>query len=140
MSVNVNTYFKETGVESINWLYVAQDKDKWCLVNTVVDFQVPENKWNLLNSSGTVNFSRTPLQEVSFSCMKCCICVVLVQASCFRPAQSVKILIALAVYCTYGLQFYVCLEIAWNGIKNTFTKRPVVSEYAMRTFLIALTG
>lgn len=54
-------------------------------------------------------------------------------------AQSVKILIALAVYCTYGLQFYVCLEIGWNAVKNTFTKRPVVSEYALRTFLIALT-
>jgi len=55
------------------------------------------------------------------------------------PAQSVKILIALAVYCTYGLQFYVCVEIGWNGIKNSFTKRPVVSEYALRTFLITLT-
>jgi proton-coupled amino acid transporter len=52
----------------------------------------------------------------------------------------VKILIALAVYCTYGLQFYVCLEIAWNGIKNTVKKRPVVSEYALRTFLITLTS
>jgi hypothetical protein len=74
------------------------------------------------------------------SCMKCCNCVLLVQISCFRAAQSVKILIALAVYCTYGLQFYVCLEIGWNAVKNTFTKRPVVSEYALRTFLIALTG
>jgi hypothetical protein len=62
------------------------------------------------------------------------------QFSCFRPAQSVKILIALAVYCTYGLQFYVCVEIAWNGIKNSITKRPVVSEYALRTFLITLTS
>jgi proton-coupled amino acid transporter len=52
----------------------------------------------------------------------------------------VKILIALAVYCTYGLQFYVCLEIVWNAIKDSVKKRPVVSEYALRTFLIALTG
>jgi proton-coupled amino acid transporter len=52
----------------------------------------------------------------------------------------VKILIALAVYCTYGLQFYVCLEIAWNGIKNSFTKRPIISEYTLRTVLITLTG
>jgi proton-coupled amino acid transporter len=72
--------------------------------------------------------------------MKCCSFVLLVEVSCFRAAQSVKILIALAVYCTYGLQFYVCVEIAWNGIKNTFTKRPIISEYAMRTFLITLTG
>jgi len=54
-------------------------------------------------------------------------------------AQSVKILIALAVYCTYGLQFYVCFEIAWNRIKDSVKKRPVVSEYALRTFLITLT-
>jgi hypothetical protein len=63
-----------------------------------------------------------------------------VLVSCFRPAQAVKILIALAVYCTYGLQFYVCLEIGWNAIKNTFTKRPLLSEYAMRTFLVFLTS
>jgi proton-coupled amino acid transporter len=59
---------------------------------------------------------------------------------CFRAAQAVKILIALAVFCTYGLQFYVCLEIAWNGVKDTFTKRPLVSEYAIRTFLVVLTS
>jgi hypothetical protein len=72
--------------------------------------------------------------------MKCCRFVPLVQNSCFRAAQSVKILIALAVYCTYGLQFYVCLEIAWNGIKNRFTKRPIVAEYVLRTILVILTG
>jgi len=66
--------------------------------------------------------------------------VPLVQISCFRPAQAVMILIALAVYCTYGLQFYVCLEIGWNGIKDSIKKRRVVSEYALRTFLIFLTG
>ncbi|XP_058457175.1 proton-coupled amino acid transporter-like protein pathetic isoform X1 [Malaya genurostris] len=52
------------------------------------------------------------------------------------PAQAVKILIALAVYCTFGLQFYVCLDIAWIGIRNRFKKRPTLVNYTMRTILV----
>lgn len=52
------------------------------------------------------------------------------------PAQIVKILIALAVYCTFGLQFYVCLEIGWDFIKDRFTKRPLMVNYMMRTILV----
>lgn len=48
------------------------------------------------------------------------------------PAQAVKILIALAVYCTFGLQFYVCLEIVWDGIKDRCTKRPIFVNYVLR--------
>lgn len=48
------------------------------------------------------------------------------------PAQAVKIFIALAVYCTFGLQFYVCLEIVWNGVKENFTKRPLIVNYTLR--------
>lgn len=51
-------------------------------------------------------------------------------------AQIVKLLIALAVYCTFGLQFYVCLEIGWNAIKDKFTKRPMIVNYVMRTCLV----
>lgn len=51
-------------------------------------------------------------------------------------AQIVKLLIALAVYCTFGLQFYVCLEIGWNSIKEKFTKRPLMVNYVMRTVLV----
>ncbi|XP_033197401.1 solute carrier family 36 member pathetic [Bombus vancouverensis nearcticus] len=47
-------------------------------------------------------------------------------------AQIVKILIALAVYCTFGLQFYVCLDIAWNSIKHRFHERTIVN-YILRT-------
>lgn len=47
-----------------------------------------------------------------------------------------KILIALAVYCTFGLQFYVCLDIGWVAIKDRFTKRPKLVEYVMRTILV----
>ncbi|XP_031828390.1 solute carrier family 36 member pathetic [Nomia melanderi] len=52
------------------------------------------------------------------------------------PAQIVKILIALAVYCTFGLQFYVCLDIAWNGIKEKFQKKPVLANYVLRTVMV----
>ncbi|KAG5673654.1 hypothetical protein PVAND_003682 [Polypedilum vanderplanki] len=51
-------------------------------------------------------------------------------------AQTVKILIALAVYCTFGLQFYVCLEIGWDFIKDKFRKRPLLVNYMMRTVLV----
>ncbi|PZC80404.1 proton-coupled amino acid transporter-like protein pathetic [Helicoverpa armigera] len=52
------------------------------------------------------------------------------------PAQIVKISIAIAVYCTYGLQFFVCVEIMWNSIKDKFTKRPDLADYIMRTILV----
>ncbi|XP_013189259.1 proton-coupled amino acid transporter-like protein pathetic [Amyelois transitella] len=52
------------------------------------------------------------------------------------PAQIVNISIAIAVYCTFGLQFYVCIEIAWNGIKDKFTKRPDLADYIMRTIMV----
>ncbi|XP_059469500.1 proton-coupled amino acid transporter-like protein pathetic [Neocloeon triangulifer] len=53
-------------------------------------------------------------------------------------AQSVKILIALAVFCTYGLQFFVCLEICWDGVKDRY-KGSRIAEYVLRTVLVTLT-
>ncbi|XP_020284696.1 proton-coupled amino acid transporter-like protein pathetic [Pseudomyrmex gracilis] len=52
------------------------------------------------------------------------------------PAQVVKILIALAVFCTFGLQFYVCLDIGWTVIKDRFEKKPLLANYIMRTVLV----
>lgn len=49
-----------------------------------------------------------------------------------------KVLISLAVFCTFGLQFYVCLDIAWNGIKDKFTKRPLLANYVLRTVLVTI--
>ncbi|XP_077301879.1 solute carrier family 36 member pathetic [Arctopsyche grandis] len=51
--------------------------------------------------------------------------------------QIVLVLIGVAVYCTFGLQFYVCLEIGWNGIKDKFTKRPMLVNYIMRTVIVS---
>lgn len=53
-------------------------------------------------------------------------------------AQAVKILISLAVFCTFGLQFYVCLDIAWNGIKEHFPKKPLLANYVLRTVLVTI--
>ncbi|XP_076623501.1 solute carrier family 36 member pathetic [Colletes latitarsis] len=52
------------------------------------------------------------------------------------PAQIVKILIPLAVYCTFGLQFYVCLDIAWNSLKHRFQKKPLLANYILRTVMV----
>ncbi|XP_011869233.1 PREDICTED: proton-coupled amino acid transporter 4 [Vollenhovia emeryi] len=51
-------------------------------------------------------------------------------------AQVVKILIALAIFCTYGLQYYVCLDIVWNGVKHRFEKKPLLANYIIRTLLV----
>ncbi|XP_032526993.1 proton-coupled amino acid transporter-like protein pathetic [Danaus plexippus] len=53
-------------------------------------------------------------------------------------AQTVKISIAIAVYCTFGLQFFVCIEIMWNCMKDKFTQRPDLADYVMRTILVTV--
>lgn len=50
-----------------------------------------------------------------------------------------KILIALAVFCTFGLQFYVCLDIVWNGVKHRFEKK-LLANYFVRTVLVIGAG
>lgn len=50
----------------------------------------------------------------------------------------VKLSIALAVYCTFGLQFFVCVEIMWSCIKDKFTRRPDLADYVMRTIMVTV--
>jgi len=52
------------------------------------------------------------------------------------PAQLAKICIALAVFCTYGLQFFVCLEIAWTKIQESFEKVTNFHNYILRTVMV----
>ncbi|XP_034255631.1 proton-coupled amino acid transporter-like protein pathetic isoform X2 [Thrips palmi] len=52
------------------------------------------------------------------------------------PAQVVKVLIGLAVFCTYGLQWFVCLEIVWDGLKERYQKKAVLAEYIVRVILV----
>lgn len=58
----------------------------------------------------------------------------------FRLAQSVKVMIAVAIFLTYSLQFYVPFEIIWKGNKHRFTSHPVIFEYLLRVFLVVCTG
>ncbi|XP_046389847.1 proton-coupled amino acid transporter-like protein pathetic isoform X2 [Ischnura elegans] len=51
-------------------------------------------------------------------------------------AQTVKIMVAVAVFCTYGLQFFVCLEIAWGSLKEKFADRPLMGECIVRASLV----
>ncbi|XP_067003578.2 proton-coupled amino acid transporter-like protein pathetic isoform X2 [Anabrus simplex] len=51
-------------------------------------------------------------------------------------AQSVKIMIALAIFFTYGLQFYVPREIIWNSLKQHFPSHKTTAEYSIRILLV----
>ncbi|CAG9856015.1 unnamed protein product [Phyllotreta striolata] len=51
------------------------------------------------------------------------------------PAQAVNILVGGAVFCTFGLQFYVCIDIAWNKIKDKYAKNQNTANYTMRTIM-----
>jgi hypothetical protein len=39
---NIRMYLKEIGWKDVNWIHLAQDRDKWlALVNMVMNLQVP---------------------------------------------------------------------------------------------------
>lgn len=54
-------------------------------------------------------------------------------------AQSVKLMIAIAIFFTYGLQFYVPMEIIWKNIKHRFGSRKLIAEYCVRISLVIMT-
>lgn len=53
-------------------------------------------------------------------------------------AQVVNILVGGAVFCTFGLQFYVCIDIMWNFIKERYAKKEQLANYVMRTVMTFL--
>ncbi|XP_072399590.1 proton-coupled amino acid transporter-like protein pathetic isoform X1 [Diabrotica undecimpunctata] len=53
-------------------------------------------------------------------------------------AQSVKVMIAVAIFCTYALQFYVPMEIIWKAVKNNFNRK-TLAEYSIRASLVIVT-
>lgn len=57
-----------------------------------------------------------------------------------RPAQLVKLSIALAIFLTYALQFYVPMEIIWKSVRGKFSEsNKNIAEYAIRIALVILT-
>jgi proton-coupled amino acid transporter len=49
-------------------------------------------------------------------------------------------MIAVAIFLTYGLQFYVPMEIIWKSIGHKFGARKLAAEYIVRAFLVIGTG
>jgi hypothetical protein len=64
---NIKMNLRELGWGYIDWIDLAQDRDKWkALVNTVMNFRVPQNFGKLLSSCTTGVFPRrVQLHEVS---------------------------------------------------------------------------
>ncbi|KAG8035772.1 hypothetical protein G9C98_001428 [Cotesia typhae] len=54
-------------------------------------------------------------------------------------AQAVKVMIAVAIFLTYGLQFYVPMEIIWKNLKHHFGARKLYAEYLVRIGLVIST-
>lgn len=52
------------------------------------------------------------------------------------PAQCVKLMIAIAMFLTYGLQFYVPMEIIWKNMKQHFGARKSSTEYLTRATIV----
>ena len=59
---------------------------------------------------------------------------------CSSLAQSVKVMIGVAIFFTYGLQFYVPMEIIWKSIQHRFGAHKRVVEYIIRGVLVLATG
>jgi hypothetical protein len=54
------------GREDVDWIYVAEGKDKWwALVNTHMNFRVPQNAGNSW-PAGELRFSRTLHDGISY--------------------------------------------------------------------------
>jgi hypothetical protein len=56
---NIKIYLKELGWYSMNWIYLAQDRDQWrALVNTVMNLRFPQNAIKFSSSCTIGSFSR----------------------------------------------------------------------------------
>jgi hypothetical protein len=55
--INIHIYLKRTGLESVDGINLAQDRDKWqAVVNAVMNIQVLENARNFLTSCDNFSF------------------------------------------------------------------------------------
>ncbi|XP_028160775.1 proton-coupled amino acid transporter-like protein pathetic isoform X2 [Ostrinia nubilalis] len=53
--------------------------------------------------------------------------------------QSVKLMIAVAIFFTYSLQFYVPMEIIWKNVRHWFGAKKNLAEYSIRIALVVMT-
>jgi hypothetical protein len=55
-------YLSEIVWEGVDWMNVSQGRDQWwAVVNTVINFRVPQKAGNLLTSWVIISFSRRTL-------------------------------------------------------------------------------
>jgi hypothetical protein len=55
-------HLRGTGWGDMDWIDLAQDRDQWrALVNTVMNFQIPQNVVKFLSSGATGGLSRRTL-------------------------------------------------------------------------------
>jgi len=56
---NIKLDLQEVGCEVMDWLDLAEDRDRWrALVNVVMNHKVPQNAGNFFTSSELISFSR----------------------------------------------------------------------------------
>lgn len=58
----------------------------------------------------------------------------------FSLGQFARILISLAVFSSYCLCLFVCLEIIWNLVKNKFPSNPKKANYFVKLIMALITG
>jgi hypothetical protein len=56
---NIKMDVREIGWDGVDWIELAEDRDQWrALVNTVMNFRVPQNAGKFLSGCTTGGFSR----------------------------------------------------------------------------------
>jgi hypothetical protein len=57
--INTKMDLREIGHDVMEWIDLAEDRDQWrALVNTVMNFRLPQNAGNLLSGCTVGGFSR----------------------------------------------------------------------------------
>ena len=101
------------------------------------------NKKTLIISSCTVQMWKTGIFVLCYmaSHLRRQYSLVWVTCFCCSLAQSVRLMMALAIFLSYGLQFYVPMNIMWPFIRpHLRTERAqIFGDYIIRTCLVVFT-